>query len=71
MKFTLSGKTPEQLINFETLIDGDGDLAIKANGVPLGYISAHDGALHLFHLNDAERESINGLSLSNGRLTVA
>jgi hypothetical protein len=68
MNFTLNN---EGAINFNTYIDADGDISIKANGVHLGYINGADGKLHLFMLDEHERAKVTGLSLSNGKLTVA
>jgi len=71
MAFTLQGRPAETTIEFEVDAD-DGDINFSANGVELGYISSYDGKLHLFHLDEDEREALNGaLSLSNGKLTVA
>jgi hypothetical protein len=73
VKFTLNGNIPpaDPRLDFDVCVDEDGDLAFEANGVLLGYISATSGRLILFSLAEHERELVPGLSLSNGKLTVA
>jgi hypothetical protein len=73
VKFTLNGTKPpaDPRLDFDVCVDEDGDLAFEANGVLLGYISATSGRLILFSLAEHERELVPGLSLSNGKLTVA
>lgn len=70
LKFKLETEVNREQLVF-AVNTGDGDFNISVNGVDLGYIDKNDGKLHLFQIGEDERECLPGLSLSNGRLTVA
>lgn len=70
MAFRLQNELAQDDVEF-VLATGDGDLDIFANGVLLGFIDAKTGKLYLAHIDEGDRENLPGLSLSNGRLTVA
>jgi hypothetical protein len=71
MAFKLKGAQQQPDVEFSIEI-GDGDLELRANGVVLGFIDGINGKLYLLHIHDEEdREKLPGISLSNGRLTIA
>lgn len=70
MAFVIKGQKSEPHIEFSVSIE-DGDFTVKANGVDLLFIENGNGKLYTFTINEDDRNKIPGLSLTNGRLTVA
>jgi hypothetical protein len=70
MAFKLKGAQQQPDVEFSIEI-GDGDLELRANGVVLGFIDGINGKLYLLHTHEDDREKLPGISLSNGKLTVA
>jgi hypothetical protein len=70
MRFKLVGENePDVLEAFVSSEDGDINLYI--NDVLVLYVSSYNGQVHRMHLDEDERVAIPGVSLDNGRISIA
>jgi hypothetical protein len=69
--FEVAGTRKLQPVALALKTDDDGDVVLTGNGVELGFFDAQNGKLYLHVLDDEDRERLPGVSLSNGKLTIA
>jgi hypothetical protein len=59
-----------QDVEFKTVVDEDGDLTIKANGVNLVFLSSLDGILYKYYVNSGDQDTLPALNFQDNALKI-